>query len=152
MQETILAISGRPGLYRLVGQGRGMLIVETIDATKRRISAGARDRVTSLNDVSMYTNEEDKPLMEILQTISDHEGGKPVALSHKTATSAELADFMAMALPDYDRDRVRDSDIKKLIQWYNILAEAGITKFVDEEEAAAEAPAEASEKAEEEKA
>lgn len=138
MQETILAISGKPGLYRLVAQGRGTLIVETIDATKKRLTAGARDRVTSLNDVSMYTNEDDKPLMEIFQSISDKEGGKATAIDYKKADKAELADFMASVLPDYDRDRVHDSDIRKLIQWYNILANGGYTKFVEEEKTEAE--------------
>ena len=64
MKDTILAIAGKPGLYRLVSQGRNMLIVESVDQLKRRIPAGARDRVTSLNDISMYTDDEDKPLME----------------------------------------------------------------------------------------
>ena len=131
MQETILAISGKPGLYRLVSQGRGMLIVETVGPEKKRLPAGARDRVTSLNDVSMYTNEDDKPLMEIFQAIADKENAQPTAISHKTATKAELAEFMAAVLPDYDRDRVHDSDIKKLIQWYNILISGGYTQFVD---------------------
>ncbi len=133
MQETILAISGKPGLYRLLAQGRGNLIVETIDAAKKRVTAGARDRVTSLNDVSMYTNDDDKPLMEIFQAIADKENAQPTAIDYKKATKAELADFMASVLPDYDRDRVHDSDIKKLIQWYNILVKGGYTKFVDEE-------------------
>lgn len=133
MQETILAISGKPGLYRLLAQGRGNLIVETIDAAKKRVTAGARDRVTSLNDVSMYTNEDDKPLMEIFQAIADKENAQLTAIDYKKATKAELADFMASVLPDYDRDRVHDSDIKKLIQWYNILVKGGYTKFVDEE-------------------
>lgn len=146
MQDTILAISGKPGLYRLVSQGRGMLIVETVDATKKRIPAGARDRVTSLNDVSMYTNEDDKPLMEIFQAISDKEGGKRTALDYKKASKAELADFMAAVLPDYDRDRVHDSDIKKLIQWYNILVDGGYTQFVESTEAAAEEETAAEEK------
>ena len=131
MQDTILAISGKPGLYRLMTQGRAMLIVETIDEAKKRVTAGARDRVTSLNDVTMYTDVDDKPLMEVLQAISDKENGQPVALNHKTATKAELAEFMAAVLPDYDRDRVHDSDIKKLIQWYNILVKGGYTQFVD---------------------
>jgi len=140
MQDTILAISGKPGLYRLVSQGRGMLIVETVDETHKRMSVGVRDRVTSLNEVSMYTNEEDKPLMEILQTISDKEKGQPASLSHKKATPDELAEFMATALPDYDRDRVHDSDIRKLIQWYNILVKGGYTQFVEakDDERAAE--------------
>lgn len=141
MQDTILAISGKPGLYRLVSQGRGMLIVETVDAAKKRLPAGARDRVTSLNDVSMYTNAEDKPLMEIFQAIADKEGGKRTAIDHKKATPAELADFMAAVLPDYDRDRVHVSDIRKLIQWYNILINGGYTSFVEPQEAAEDVPA-----------
>ena len=138
MQDTILAISGKPGLYRLISQGRGMLIVETVGADKKRLPAGARDRVTSLNDVSMYTNEDDKPLMEIFQSIADKENGQPTSIDYKKASKQELADFMASVLPDYDRDRVHDSDIKKLIHWYNILVNGGYTKFVDESEAAAE--------------
>lgn len=138
MQDTILAISGKPGLYRLISQGRGMLIVETVGADKKRLPAGARDRVTSLNDVSMYTNEDDKPLMEIFQSIADKENGQPTSIDYKKASKQELADFMASVLPDYDRDRVHDSDIKKLIQWYNILVNGGYTKFVDESETAAE--------------
>ena len=134
MKDIILAISGRPGLYRLVSQGHNMLIVETIDAEKKRIPAGIRDRVTSLNDVSMYTDEEDKPLMEIFESIKEKEGGKAVALNYKKASPAELAEFMAAVLPNYDRDRVYNTDIKKLIQWYNILVNNGYTSFVDSEE------------------
>ena len=120
-----------------------MLIVETVDANKKRVTAGARDRVTSLNDVSMYTNEDDKPLMEIFQAIADKEASKPTAIDYKKANKEELADFMSSVLPDYDRDRVHDSDIRKLIQWYNILINGGYTKFVDEETAEAETTEEA---------
>lgn len=143
MKDTILSIAGKPGLYRLVSQGRGMLIVEALDASKKRIPAGARDRVTSLNDVSMYTNEEDKPLMEIFETIKQNENGAPVSLDLKKASAQDLADFMSKALPDYDRDRVYNGDIKKLIQWYNILINNGYTEFVTaKEEAKAEETAE----------
>jgi hypothetical protein len=148
MKDTILAISGKPGLYRLVSQGRGMLIMETVDAEHRRVPAGARDRVTSLNDVSMYTTEDDKPLMEIFQAIADKEGGKATAIDFRKATKEELADFMAAVLPDYDRDRVHFSDIKKLIQWYNILVAGGYTQFVDTEDAPAAEDAAAAEAAE----
>lgn len=137
MKDTILSIAGKPGLYRLVSQGRGMLVVETIDAAKKRIPAGARDRVTSLNDITMYTDEEDKPLMEIFETIKQNENGAPVAMNYKTASAQELADFMAKALPNYDRDRVYSSDIKKLIQWYNLLITNGFSEFVSAEDTAA---------------
>lgn len=141
MQDTILSIAGRPGLYRLVSQGRGMLIVESVDATRKRFPAGARDRVTSLNDVSMYTDEEDKPLMEVFENIRQKENGGKVAVNIKKATEKELTDFMVEILPNYDRDRVYLTDIKKLIQWYNILTENGYSEFVtpqDGEEAPAE--------------
>lgn len=133
MQEVILAISGRPGLYRLVSRGRGTLIVETIDATKKRFAAGPREQVTALNDISMYTDVDDKPLMEIFQTIKETLEGAKTDVNIKTATATELAEFMGKALPNYDRDRVHNSDIKKLIQWYNILTGAGLNDFVSEE-------------------
>lgn len=131
MQDTILAISGRQGLYKLVSQGRGMIIVETIDESHKRFSVGARERVTSLNDISMYTNEEDKPLMDIFQTICDKENAQETSINYKKATSVDLAAFMVSVLPEYDKDRVHDSDIRKLIQWYNILTKGGYTKFVE---------------------
>lgn len=134
MKDTILAVSGKPGLHKLISQGRGMIIVESIDEAKKRMPAGARDRVTSLKDVTMYTETEDKPLMEIFQAIFEKENGASVALNFKEASKKELADFMASVVPDYDRDRVHDSDIRKLIQWYNILVRGGYTQFVYEED------------------
>lgn len=145
MKETILAISGKPGLYRLVNRGNGTLIVETLDATKKRIPAFARDRVTSLSDIAMYTDEDDVPLWKVLKSLGEKEESKPSTLNYKKAKSAELREYFAEVLPTFDRERVHDSDIKKLIQWYNILIEAGITDFQetlapagDEEETAAE--------------
>ena len=86
MKDTILAVSGKPGLHKLISQGRGMIIVESIDEAKKRMPAGARDRVTSLKDVTMYTETEDKPLMEIFQAIFEKENGAPVALNFKEAS------------------------------------------------------------------
>lgn len=131
MKDTIISISGKPGLFRVISQGRNMLIVETISPEKKRVPAGMRDRVTSLNDVSMYTDEEDKPLMEVFEAIKEKEGGKAVTMDYKHATPQQLADFMAAVLPNYDRDRVYNTDIKKLIQWYNILITNGYTEFVE---------------------
>ncbi len=85
MQDTILAISGKPGLYRLVSRGRGMLIVESIDANKKRMPLSQRDRVTSLNDVSMYTNEDDMPLMDIFQSIYNKGQEGLQVIDHKKA-------------------------------------------------------------------
>lgn len=138
MQETILAISGRSGLYRLVSRGRGTLIVELIDETKKRLSAGPREQVTALNDITMYTDTEDKPLMEIFQSIKEKYEGKTVDVSLKKASKEELAQFMDAVLPNWDRDRVYPTDIKKLIQWYNILVNNGYTDFVEAEATAEE--------------
>ena len=130
MKETILAISGKPGLYRLVARGNGNLIVESIDEQKRRITAGSRDRVTSLRDVSMYTMDDDKPLMEVFESIKEKYNGEKVDITLSKASSAELFDFLGKVLPDYDGDRIYPGDVKKLIQWYNSLIAAGYTEFV----------------------
>ena len=146
MKETILAISGKPGLYRLVARGNGNLIVESIDEQKRRITAGSRDRVTSLRDVSMYTMDDDKPLMEVFESIKEKYNGQPVDIHTSKADKAQLFDFLDKVLPDNDADRIYPGDVKKLIQWYNILVQAGYTDFLEadeQEEANAEAaPAE----------
>ena len=139
MQDNILSIAGRPGLFKLLTRATNRVIVEALDETKRRFPVGTRDRITSLNDVSMYTDADDVPLMDIFQHIADTLGGKPSPLNHKTATTEELNEFMAMALPEYDRERVHQSDIKKLLQWYNLLIAAGYTEFADKEKAEAEA-------------
>ena len=136
MKEVILSIAGRPGLFRLVAQGNNNLIVETIDAQKKRTVAGTRERVTSLNDVCMYTEEEDKPLMEIFESCKQVTGGKATEFTHKDATNDQLVEFMAAAVPHFDRDRVHMSDIRKLVQWYNILITNGYTDFVEAEESA----------------
>lgn len=128
MLKTILAISGKPGLYRLISRGRNTLIVEGLK-DKRRIPAYAYDKVISLADISMYTENNEVPLGQVLQAIKQKHDGAEVALDIKKATPVELASFMAEALPEYDRDRVHNSDIKKLITWYNLLVQAGETDF-----------------------
>ena len=131
MKDTILSISGRPGLFRLVAQGHGNLIVENI-LDKKRSAAGGRDRVTSLNDVSMYTDEDDVALTQVFENIFKATEGKKASIDYKRASEAEMRDIMATALPNYDRERVHVSDMRKLAQWYNILIEAGVTEFADE--------------------
>ena len=129
MKETILAISGKPGLYRLVARGNGNLIVASIDEQKRRITAGSRDRVTSLRDVSMYTMDDDKPLMEVFESIKEKYNGQPVDIQTSKADKAQLFAFLDEVLPENDADRIYPGDVKKLIQWYNILVENGVTDF-----------------------
>lgn len=127
--ETILSIAGKPGLYKLVSRGKMNLIVEAIDETHRRLPAFASDRVTSLADIAMYTDAEDIPLWKVLKSLGEKEESKECSLNYRKCSAQELHDFFSAVLPVYDRDRVHDSDIKKLIQWYNILVKNGITDF-----------------------
>ena len=140
MKQTILAISGRPGLYKLVSRGNKNLIVEALDATHRRGPAFATDRITSLGDIAMFTDDEDVPLTDVLESLKTLEQGKKASIDVKKASGDELREYFAKVLPTFDRERVHNSDIKKLLQWYNILIENGITDF-KEEEAAEQAPA-----------
>ena len=110
--ETILSIAGKPGLYKLVSRGKMNLIVEAIDDTHRRMPAFSTDRVTSLGDIAMYTDAEDI-----------------TSLKYKKCSSKELRKYFAEVLPNFDQDRVHDSDIKKLLQWYDILVKNGYTDF-----------------------
>ena len=129
MLKTILSISGKPGLFKLIAQGRNTLIVETLDDTKKRLPARGNDKVTSLGDISMYTTEDDIPLSKVLEAVKAKENGAPVSLNIKKASAQELQSYFAEVLPNFDRDRVYNNDIKKLLSWYNILIQNGITEF-----------------------
>lgn len=129
MQKTILAIAGKPGLYRLVSRGNRSLIVESIEAPHRRMPAFASDKVISLADIAMYTDDEEVPLADVLQSLKEHEDGKKCSLDYKKASKEQLFDFFAEILPNFDRDRVYPTDIKKLIQWYDLLVANGEDDF-----------------------
>ena len=129
MLETILAISGKPGLYRLVSRGNRSLIVETLDAQKKRFPVFGTDKVISLADIAMYTDDKEVPLREVLKNIKEKESGKVAALEWRKASKEELYAFLAEVLPAFDRDRVYPADVKKLIQWYNLLVENELTDF-----------------------
>jgi len=129
MLETILAISGKPGLYRLVSRGNRNLIVETLDAQKKRMPTFGADKVISLADIAMYTDEKEVPLREVLKAIKEKEGSKVASIDWRKASKDELFAFLGEVLPAFDRDRVYPADVKKLIQWYNILVENELTDF-----------------------
>ena len=129
MKQTILSIAGKPGLYKLVSHAKMNLIVETIDEKKKRIPTFATDRVTSLSDISMFTEGDDVPLYEVLVNVREKEEGKESSFDWRKASAKQLQNYFAEVLPDYDRDRVHNSDIKKLLQWYDILIKAGISNF-----------------------
>lgn len=129
MLETILAISGKPGLYRLVSHGNRSLVVESMDAAKKRMPVFGTDKVISLADIAMYTDAEEVPLRQVLNAVKEKEQGAASAFPYKKASKDELSAYLAEVLPNFDRDRVYPSDVKKLIQWYNILVENGVTDF-----------------------
>ena len=132
MQQTILAIAGKPGLYKLVTRGNNNLIVEALDATHKRMPAFATERITSLADIAMFTETEDVPLMKVLASMRDLEQGKKSSVDFRKASPKELHDYFTKVLPDWDQERVQNSHIKKLIQWYDILIAAGLTDFEEE--------------------
>ncbi len=132
MLKTILAISGKPGLYKLVSRAKNSLIVEALDETHKRVPAFATDRITSLADIAMFTDSEDVPLHKVLTAVKELEKGKAVSIDYKKASGKELQDYFTKVLPEWDRDRVHNSDIKKLLQWYNILIAADIKDFDEE--------------------
>ena len=129
MLETILAISGKPGLYRLVSHGNRSLVVESMDAAKKRMPVFGTDKVIYLADIAMYTDAEEVPLRQVLNAVKEKEQGAASAFPYKKASKDELSAYLAEVLPNFDRDRVYPSDVKKLIQWYNILVENGVTDF-----------------------
>lgn len=133
-------------MYRLVSQGKNMLIVESL-ANGKRTPAYARDKVVSLGDISIYTTDNDVPLTEVLEKVKKATNGQPV--DAKAMDDSALRDYFKTILPDYDEERVYTTDIKKLFSWYNQLIAAGVTDFKDEEIAQDEA-AEAAEKADDE--
>lgn len=130
MLREILAITGKPGLFRIVSQGNRMLLVEELKS-KKRFPAHSRDKVVSLGDIAMYTDSGDKPLGEILDLVYAHNGSKEVEVK-KLIAEGKLRDEFEAIIPDFDKERVYDNDIKKLFTWYNILLEAGMTKFTDD--------------------
>ncbi len=132
MKQTILAISGKPGLYKLVSRAKNSLIVEALDGTGKRLPAFGTDRITSLADIAMFTESDDVPLTNILASLRDLEKGKTSSLNYKKASPDELHEYFTKVLPNWDKERVHNSDIKKLLQWYDILVNAGITDFEEE--------------------
>jgi len=133
--ERILSIAGKPGLYQLKTQTRSGFLAESL-LDGKKISVGARHNVSLLSEIAIYTLTEELPLREVFTKISDKESGG-AAISHK-ASKDELEEYFFNVIPDYDEDRVYASDIKKVVQWYNLLQKNGITNFAegasDEEE------------------
>ena len=124
--KDILAISGMPGLYKYVAQSTRGIIVESLE-DGRRMNASATSRVSALAEISMFTEGEDIALADVFTNIWNYTGGKQ-AISHKESAEKIQEEF-AKVLPEYDRERVHVSDMKKCFAWYNILVQAGFTEF-----------------------
>ena len=121
--KDIISIGGRPGLFKVAAKRKNELIVESIPEGKK-VFIYALDKVSALEDISIYTDSEDIPLVEVYNKLFEIEKGKK-SIDHKSDAKV-LKDKMIEILPDYDQDRVYNSDIKKLILWYNMLIDAGL--------------------------
>ncbi|TQI70193.1 hypothetical protein JM79_1102 [Gramella sp. Hel_I_59] len=130
--DKILAISGKPGLYELTAQTRGGFVAKSM-LDGKKIAVNMRHNVSILSEIAIYTYTEEIPLGEVFQKISEKENGEKT-ISHKVSKN-EMEAFFSEILPDYDEDRVYASDMKKIIQWYNLLVENGMTSFAKEDKA-----------------
>lgn len=124
----VLAISGKPGLYHLETQTRSGFLATSL-ADGKRISVGIRNNVSLLSEIAIYTLEKEVPLTEVFTNMKNFEDGKEARISPKSDGST-LEEYFSQVLPNYDRDRVYASDIKKIIQWYNLLLAKG---FLEED-------------------
>jgi hypothetical protein len=143
--KDIMAISGEPGLFKFIAQGKNAIIVEHLE-TKKRSCAFGSTKVSSLEEISIFTEKEDMPLGKVLDLIYDKEKGGP-AIDYKSDPE-KLKAYLNEVLPEYDKNKVYVSDIKKLVQWYNILHKLNL--LVKEEPEKQSEPAEKTEASESE--
>lgn len=131
MLESILSVSGKSGLFKLVSRGKNVLIVEGL-IDKKRIPVHAHEKVVSLNDISMFTTEDDIPLANVLENIKTKNNGSKMDLDGLD-TNDKLYGALSEVLPNFDRERIYVTDVKKLFKWYNILIDNNINIFLEEE-------------------
>ena len=134
--EKILSIGGKPGLYKLLTQTRSGFVAESL-IDKKKISVGLQSNVSLLSEIAIYTLEEELPLKEVFTKIKSKENGGKTSIGHKE-DKLKLEEYFFELIPDYDEDRVYASDIRKVIQWYNLLHDNGITEFESDSESAEE--------------
>ncbi|ALJ04381.1 hypothetical protein APS56_04160 [Pseudalgibacter alginicilyticus] len=127
--EKVLAIAGKPGLYKLVTQTRGGFVAESL-LDKKRISISIQQNVSVLSEIAIYTLTEEVPLVNVLASIKTKENGEQTRVKAKDS-SDKLEEYFFEILPDYDEDRVYVSDIKKVIKWYNLLQEHNMLDLLD---------------------
>ena len=133
--EKIIAVSGKPGLFQIISQSKNAVIAESL-LDNKRVAINASSNISLLDNIAIYSYEGDVKLATIFKTMFEKEGGKET-ISHKSSNQEVLSYFLEV-LPDFDEDRVYASDIKKVIQWYNLLVKSGmdLSKIKDEEEEA----------------
>ncbi len=129
--SKIMAISGKPGLFKMLAQTKNGIVVESM-LDGKKFTAFTHERISTLEEISIYTQDEDRPLKDVLKAIHEMQEGK-AAISHK-ASDDDLKAFFEQAVPDYDKENVYTSDIKKVIYWYNLLLEQEMLDFSDKEE------------------
>ena len=129
--SNVLVISGKPDLSELVSQTKGGAVVMNL-VTGQKYPVFKNDRISSLGEIRIFTDSDERPLEDVMQAIYKHLDGKATAFDPKKADGKEMADLLAVVLPDYDRDRVHTSDMKKLFAWYNILLAANKITFDEE--------------------
>lgn len=134
--DKILAISGKPGLFEIVTQTRTGAVVQSL-IDRKRITVGAHSNISILSEIAIYTLAEEVPLRDVLKKVKDKEEGQPTSVSHKDSKDA-LEEYFFNVLPDYDEDRVYPSDIKKVIQWYNLLQKNDLLGALETEEEASD--------------
>lgn len=140
MLKKILSVSGKPGLYKLISYGKNLIVIEGI-ADGKRIPAYNHDKIISLGDIAIYTDSAEVPLSKVFESIFAKFEGKAIDVADYNKVDA-LQAFFSEILPDYDKERVYKNDIKKIILWYNLLVNAGITDFSSEAKAEEEVPEE----------
>lgn len=138
--DKILSIPGKPGLFEIVTQTRVGFVAKSI-IDEKKISVSYKNNISVLSEIAIYTLDEEVPLKEVFKNIFKKEAGKATSISHK-APKDELEEYFFEVLPNFDEDRVYPSDIKKVIQWYNILVSKDLLSLEDENEEEAEAPSE----------
>ena len=129
--DKILSISGKPGLYKIVAQTRNGFVAESL-IDKKKVSVTVHSNVSVLSEIAIYTLTEELPLRDVFKKIREKEMGQLTSVSHKDSKDI-LEEYFFEVLPNYDEDRVYASDIKKIVQWYNLLHQQNLLDFLDEE-------------------
>ncbi|GAA4897300.1 hypothetical protein GCM10023311_22620 [Flaviramulus aquimarinus] len=135
--EKVLSISGKPGLYKLIAQTRGGFVAESL-LDNKRISVSVQNNISVLSEIAIYTLTEEVPLSRVLNSIKEKENGAPASVKPKDSKD-KLEEYFFGILPEYDEDRVYASDIKKVIQWYNILQKHNMLDTLDSDDGDSEA-------------